>query len=82
VYAASPDNIGGRDLRAAMAEHYPSVPVRQLDRPDASGTAITRARRLFGWNPMRSWRHYLDDEGRLRTSVTTARPQWPGPVLV
>jgi UDP-glucose 4-epimerase len=82
VYAASPDNIGGRDLRAAMAEHYPSVPVRQLDRPDASGTAITRARRLFGWNPSRSWRHYLDDEGRLRTPLTTARPQWPGPVLV
>ena len=82
VYAASPDNIGGRDLRAAMAEHYPSVPVRDLDRVDASGTSIARARRLFGWNPMRSWRHYLDDEGRLLTPVTTRRPEWPGPVVL
>jgi nucleoside-diphosphate-sugar epimerase len=80
VYAASPDNIGGRDLAAAMATHYPSVPVRALDRVDASGTSIARARRLFGWRPWRSWRDYLDEEGRLRVEVTTPRPSWPGPV--
>jgi UDP-glucose 4-epimerase len=80
VYAASPDNIGGRDLRAAMAEHYPTVPVHDLDRPDASGTSIARARRLFGWNPTRSWRDYLDDQGRVRVPVATDRPVWPGPV--
>ena len=82
VYAASPDNIGGRDLRAAMAEHYPDVPVGDLDRPDASGTSIARARRLFGWNPTRSWRDYLDEQGRLRVTVSTERPVWPGPAEV
>jgi len=80
VYAASPDNIGGRDLAAAMASHYPSVPVRPLPRADASGTSSARAQRLFGWAPWRSWRHYLDGEGRLRVPARFPRPTWPGPV--
>jgi nucleoside-diphosphate-sugar epimerase len=66
VLAAQPDNIGGRDLRAAVARHYPTVEVRALDRPDASGYSIARARRLFGWDPLRSWRDHLDDQGRAR----------------
>ena len=66
VYAAQPDNAGGRDLAAAVAEHYPGVPVRPLDRPDAGGIAIGRARGLLGWDPRRSWRDYLDGEGRAR----------------
>jgi nucleoside-diphosphate-sugar epimerase len=81
VYAASPDNIGGRDLRAAMAEHYPSVPVRDLDRVDASGTSIEAARTVFGWDPRRSWRDYLDSDGHLRVPATEQRPVWPGPVV-
>lgn len=80
VYAAQPDNAGGRDLAAAVAEHYPGVPVRALDRPDAGGIAIGRARRLLGWDPRRSWRDYLDGEGRLRVPVTADGPDWPGPV--
>jgi UDP-glucose 4-epimerase len=80
VYAASPDNIGGRDLRTAMQRHYPTVEVRPLDRTDASGTSIAKARRLLGWNPRRSWRDYLDPQGQLTVAVTTSRPQWPGPV--
>ncbi len=80
VYAAAPDNIGGRDLAAAMTAHFPSVPVRALDRVDAGGTSIARARRLFGWRPWRSWRHYLDEEGRPLVDVSTTRPSWPGPV--
>ena len=80
VYAAAPDNIGGRDLAAAVAEHYPDVEVRGLDRPDAGGTSIARARRLFGWDPQRSWRDYLDAEGHLRVPVTSDLPTWPGPV--
>jgi UDP-glucose 4-epimerase len=81
VYAASPDTIGGRDLHAAMAEHYPTVPVRPVDRVDASGTSIARARALFGWDPKRSWRDYLDAEGHLRVPVMASGPTWPGPVV-
>ncbi len=80
VYAAQPDNIGGRDLRAAVARHYPDVPVRGLDRPDAGGISITKARRLLGWDPRRSWRDYLDAQGHLRVPVPSGgRPSWPGP---
>ena len=80
VYAAQPDNAGGRDLAAAMAEHYPGVPVRPLDRPDAGGIAIGKARRLLGWDPRRSWRHYLDAGGAPIVPVTSDGPDWPGPV--
>jgi len=66
VLAAQPDNIGGRDLAAAVAERYPSVELRPLDRPDASGYSIARARALFGWDPRRSWRDHLDESGRRR----------------
>jgi nucleoside-diphosphate-sugar epimerase len=80
VYAAQPDNIGGRDLRTAVAQHYPDVPVRPLDRPDAGGISIARARALLGWEPHRSWRDYLDSDGRLHVPVRGTRPTYPGPV--
>lgn len=64
VYAAAADNIGGRDLRAAMAELHPDVPVGPLDRIDASGISSAKARELFGWVATRSWRDHLDDQGR------------------
>jgi nucleoside-diphosphate-sugar epimerase len=79
VYAAQPDNIGGRDLRAAVAQHYPDVPLRPLDRPDAGGISIAKASALLGWHPWRSWRHYLDAEGRLTVPVSGTRPAYPGP---
>ncbi len=80
VYAAQPDNIGGRDLRAAVAQAYPSVPVGLLDRPDAGGISIAKARALLGWDPHRSWRDYLDADGRLTVPVPSgSRPSWPGP---
>jgi nucleoside-diphosphate-sugar epimerase len=80
VYAAQPDNIGGRDLRAAMAVHYPDVPLRGLERFDAGGISIAKARELLGWDPRRSWRDYLDGQGRLRVPVPpSGRPTYPGP---
>jgi nucleoside-diphosphate-sugar epimerase len=80
IYAAQPDNIGGRDLRAAVAQHYPGVEVRGLDRPDAGGISIAKARALLGWDPHRSWRHYLDGEGRLTVPLPPGgRPSYPGP---
>ncbi|MEE1798081.1 NAD(P)-dependent oxidoreductase [Streptomyces sp. JV176] len=61
VYAAQPDNMLGRPLgellHAAYGDEGP--PLRDLARPDASGIAIDKARRLFGWDPKRSWRDHL-----------------------
>ena len=80
VYAAQPDNLGGRDLAAAMARHHPGVPLRALERPDAGGISIARARRLFGWRPARSWHDYLRPDGSALLTAGTALPTWPGPV--
>lgn len=63
VYAAQPDNLRGEPLAELLATHYgdqaPSL--REIDRPDASGISIAKARRLFGWDPQRSWRDELPD---------------------
>ena len=70
-YIASPDNVGGRPLEGVVREYYgDKVGVRTpLPREDASGISIDKARRKLGYNPRRSWRDYLDDEGRLRPGV-------------
>lgn len=61
VYAAQPDNYVGRpflDLAAAaFGDTTPAI--RELDREDASGISIAKARRLFGWDPKRSWRDHV-----------------------
>jgi nucleoside-diphosphate-sugar epimerase len=82
VYAAQPDNMGGRDLAAAVARHHPDVELRPLDRPDAGGIAIGKARRLLGWEPRRSWRDYLGPDGtpRVLPGAGAAGPVWPGPL--
>jgi nucleoside-diphosphate-sugar epimerase len=57
---AAPDNPGDRDFAAAVRARYgDQVPVRPLERPDASAVDVTRARRLLGWEPRRSWRENL-----------------------
>ena len=64
-YIASPDNAGGHDFAAVLRQYYgDQIPLRSLDRVDASGISIAKARRLLGWNPTRSWRDYLDEDGR------------------
>jgi len=63
-YIASPDNVGGRDLAAAVrALHGEAVEVRALSRPDASGISCAKAERLLGYRPTRSWRDHLTPEG-------------------
>jgi nucleoside-diphosphate-sugar epimerase len=64
-YVAAADNVGGRDLHAAWQAAYPDAPteLRPVTRPDASGIDCTKAQRLLGWEPRRSWRDYLDDSG-------------------
>jgi UDP-glucose 4-epimerase len=67
VYAASPDNSTGRPLAELVRRHYGDrVTLRPLPREDASGISCAKAERLLGWRPTRSWRDYLDGQGRLR----------------
>ncbi len=70
-YIASPDNVGGRPFEAAVREHYgDQVAVKTpLPREDSSGISIEKARRMLGYDPKRSWRDYLDDDGRLKSGL-------------
>ena len=60
VYAAQPDNIVGKPLIELLAQVYGDAapPLRDLERDDAGGISIAKARKLFGWDPLRSWRDY------------------------
>lgn len=68
VYVAQPDNATGRPLAELVAATVPDgeVEVRPTDREDASGIDCSRAHRLLGWQPTRSWRDVLDDDGHAR----------------
>ena len=71
-YVASPDTIGGHPLEETARRHYGAkdVEFRPVERPDASAIDSSKARRLLGWEPKRSWRDYLDEDGRLRPGVS------------
>ncbi len=73
-YIASPDNSTGRPLAELVARYYGDAAPRvgQLEREDASGVSCVKARRLLGWRPSRSWRDYLDEDGRLRSDRPAA----------
>jgi nucleoside-diphosphate-sugar epimerase len=68
VYVASPGTIGGHPLEEVARRHYglKNTVIRPLSRPDASAVDSSKARRLLGWEPKRSWRDYLDEQGKLR----------------
>ncbi|GAA2864717.1 hypothetical protein GCM10020220_062550 [Nonomuraea rubra] len=66
-YIASPDNAGGHDFAAMLRRYFGDrIELRPLARPDASGISCAKAHRLLGWTPKRSWRDYLDENGRTR----------------
>jgi nucleoside-diphosphate-sugar epimerase len=67
-YIASPDTIGGHPLAETVRTHYGAerIELRRTARDDASAVSSAKAERLLGWKPTRSWRDYLDDEGRAR----------------
>jgi hypothetical protein len=48
--------------------HYggEGIEFRPLERADASAISSKKAQRLLGWKPTRSWRDYLDENGRAR----------------
>jgi UDP-glucose 4-epimerase len=67
-YIASPDNAAGKDFAELVKRYYgDAVELRPVARRDASGISCAKAERLLGYAPKRSWRDYLDDEGRLRS---------------
>jgi sugar/nucleoside kinase (ribokinase family)/nucleoside-diphosphate-sugar epimerase len=68
-YIASPDTIGGHPLVETVRRYYDGedIPFRPLEREDASAISSAKARRLLGWEPKRSWRDYLDENGRAKT---------------
>jgi hypothetical protein len=35
----------------------------------AAGISTAKAQRMLGWRPTRSWRDYLDEDGRLKVPV-------------
>ena len=80
VYIASPDIASHEPLEElARRFHGDAAPeIRPSDEARPSGISIAKARRLLGYDPQRSWRDYLDDEGRLRPSrasgSSAARP--------
>jgi nucleoside-diphosphate-sugar epimerase len=64
-YIASPDNVGGRDFAEMLQKFYgDQIELRHLGRPDASGISSEKAQRMLGWKPTRSWRDYLDADGK------------------
>ncbi|SDH48071.1 NAD-dependent epimerase/dehydratase family protein [Nonomuraea jiangxiensis] len=66
-YIASPDNVGGQDFAEMVRRQFgDQIELRPLSRPDASGISCAKAYRLLGWSPKRSWRDYLDEDGRAR----------------
>jgi UDP-glucose 4-epimerase len=71
AYIASPDIASHESLEElARRFHGDAAPeIRPSDEPRPSGISIAKARRLLGYDPRRSWRDYLDDEGRLHPDV-------------
>ena len=66
-YIASPDNVGGRDFGQILRQYYGDrIELRPTTRVDASGISCEKAYRMLGWRPTRSWRDYLDEDGRAR----------------
>lgn len=68
IYIAQPDNATGRPLADLLAASgvADAVELRPTERADASGIDSSKAGRLLGWEPTRSWRDVLDDQGRAR----------------
>jgi UDP-glucose 4-epimerase len=67
-YVASPDNSCGKDFAELLRTYYgDQIELRSLTRPDASGISSEKAKRLLGWKPTRSWRDYLDENGKAIT---------------
>jgi UDP-glucose 4-epimerase len=73
-YIASPDNVTGQPLAEMIKTYYgDAIELRPTERDDASGISCAKAARLLDYKPKRTWRDYLDDDGRLRPEVAARR---------
>jgi nucleoside-diphosphate-sugar epimerase len=70
-YIASPDNAGGRPFGEILEEYYrEEIELKEpLPREDASDISIEKARRMLGYDPQRSWRDYLDENGKAKPGI-------------
>ena len=72
VYIAQPDNATTWQLDDLVAAAFPDADINLRNTTAAAPTAGTgrsgidssKAQRLLGWSPTRSWRDVLDDDGR------------------
>jgi hypothetical protein len=69
-YIASPDNLGNRPFEELLRHHHgDEIELRELAHPHAPGLSIEKARRLLKYDPQRSWRDYLTEDGELLDAV-------------
>ena len=68
VYIASPD-VPLREPLEVVARRLHGEETPEIRPGATSGISIAKARALLGYDPQRSWRDYLDDEGRLRPAA-------------
>jgi UDP-glucose 4-epimerase len=70
-YIASPDNVGGRNFGEILTKYYgDQIELRPTARTDSSGISSEKAQRMLGWSPSRSWRDYLDENGKALSRIT------------
>ncbi len=70
-YIASPDNVGSRPFEKIVREYYgDDIEIKPLAREDASGISCAKAEKMLGYSPKRSWKDYLDENGKLKPGVT------------
>lgn len=78
IYLAQPDNATTWQLDDLVAAAFPDADIELRDSAAAhppagagrSGIDSSKAQRLLGWSPTRSWRDVLDDDGRRHADVT------------
>jgi UDP-glucose 4-epimerase len=68
-YIAAADNFGGWNFEKILSENYgDKIELRRTSRPDASGISCEKAQRMLGWTAKRSWKDYLDADGKALSS--------------
>jgi nucleoside-diphosphate-sugar epimerase len=68
VYIASPD-IAAHEPLEELARRFHGDAAPAVRAGGVNGISIAKARALLGYDPQRSWRDYLDDDGRLRPAA-------------